>query len=141
VAFGPFDPTATVVDDDGHVIRYLNTPLDNEYIVDPADDCIPEGVLPPEDFEVRRAIVEMKLATEHWRGLGLLHRLMLTEKANKAKALAVRKQRELHLLIQRSPEHTAAFRRIIDSMRDDVGREVLSSYLDLAANPRFRSRS
>jgi hypothetical protein len=139
VAFAPFDPTATDLDEDGHALRYLDTPLDHEYRVAPPN-WVAEGMLPPEDFEVRRAIVEMKLATEHWIGLGFWPRLIGTTAAKHAKAFAVEKQRELRALVQTSPAHKAALRRSIYSMPEDSGgREVPASYLQLVriTNGRF----
>jgi hypothetical protein len=129
LTFARFDPTATVFDEHGRTVRYVDTPLDQEYRVNPPD-LVSEGMLPPEDFEMRRAVAEMKLATEYCLRVGPWQRLIGTAKARGAKALALKKQGDLRLLVQKSPEHRAALQRIIRSMpKYSGGPEALASYL------------
>ena len=111
MAFARFDPTATVLDGHGNAVRYIDTPLDHEYRVIPPN-WVAEGMLPPEDFEMRRAVAEMKLATEHWLALSFWQCLLGSTEAKKARALALKKQHELRLLAQKSPAHKAALRRV-----------------------------
>jgi len=73
-AFASFDNTITRLDDEGNRVCYLIDPLAVKYIVPPGSTVL-DGMLPPQDMEVRRALVEMKVATEQLAAVGFLSRL------------------------------------------------------------------
>jgi hypothetical protein len=125
----PFDVTQHVHDDAGNPIWYINHPLDEKY-VDPPGELVLEGMLPPQEFEVRRALVELKLFTEMAADYGFLRRLLNRPKYLQVLRIATEKQQVLRELVNSSPEHKAALRRIVNAMPErNGGREVLASYL------------
>lgn len=126
--FAAFDNTRTVRDDAGDHIRYLTDPLAETYI-EPPGAWISEGMLPPEDLEVRRALAEMKALTDHAKSFGFLSRLFGSDTYRKARTAAVEKQQALLSLVNSSREHKAAIRRIVNAMPlGNGGREALLLY-------------
>lgn len=110
--YPPFDPVECLYDDAHNPIRFLNTPLDEKYLEPPGDFC-PAGMLPPQDLEVRNAGAAMKLATERFIKLGILDRFFNRAEYLARKDLAIRTQATLRTLVNSSPEHKAALRRIV----------------------------
>lgn len=126
--FAPFDNTRVVRDEGGCDVRYLTDPLAETYL-EPPGAWISEGMLPPEDLEVRRALAEVKLLADHARSFGLLSRLFGSDKYREARAAAVERQETLLRLVNSSREHKAAIRRIVNAMPpDNGGREALAGY-------------
>lgn len=125
MSYPPFDNTLSLSDDAGNPVRFLLSPFDTKYLIPPGED-IPDGMLPPEDFEVRRALVAVRVSTEKIGETGFIATLLRTEKYRAAKALAEKYQDELKQLVGSSRAHCAAFQRIIDAMPPGNGfREFL----------------
>lgn len=120
----PFDPTVTTNDGTGRRIRYINTPLDQVYLT-PPPDAVPLGMLPPEEYEIQTALVELKFFTERVISFGFFGRLFNRSAYSKALEIARKKQSVLRQLVKRSPEHKAALQRIVSAMpTDNGGREA-----------------
>lgn len=112
----------------GNPIRFLTDPLAEKYITPPGD-WVSEGMLPHQEFEVRHALVEMKVATEQIASIGFFERLLKSSSYRQAYEMAQDKQRTLMLLVNSSPEHKAAIRRIVSEMPSgNGGREALAAY-------------
>lgn len=126
--FPPFDNTLVVYDDAGQPIRYLIDPLAEHYIVPPGFS-VTDGMLPPEEFAVRKALVEMKLFTERYMSFGVFKRFFHRDEYVAAGKLASRKQEALAHLVNSGPLYKAALRRIVNAMpEDNGGREALREY-------------
>ena len=127
--FSPFDNSKTVSDDAGNPVRYLVDPLDEVYI-EPPDAWVSEGMLPPQDFEVREALMELKLTTDRVHSFGFIARLTKSTAYRNAIQVARAKADALGELVNRSREHKAAIRRIVNSMpQNNGGREMLAAYI------------
>ncbi|WP_312544116.1 hypothetical protein [Pantoea eucalypti] len=107
----------------------LNDPLDETYLSPPEDWCA-DGELPEEEIEVRQALVSMYVLTNRLINFSLLERLFRTRKDSSARSLATDAQQQLMELVDSTPLHKAALRRIVSAMpEDNGGREVLRDYL------------
>lgn len=127
IAFAPFDNTRTVRDESGNYVRYLIDPLAETYLVPPGA-AVCDGMLPPEEFEVRRALLEMKLLTEHVRAFSWLSRIFGSVAYREARDAAAESQKALLCLVNSTHEHKAAIRRIVNAMPpNNGGRESLLS--------------
>ena len=114
---------------DGQEVRYLVDPLADEYLVAPGE-AVPRAMLPPEEWEVRNALIEMKFATERVAEMGLIARTVNRAEYDARWQAAVAKQKALRELVQSTRAHRAALRRIVSVMpADGGGREVLAPYL------------
>lgn len=87
-ALPEFNAAIMSFDDDGNMVRFLNHPLDEHYLVEPGEFQSP-GSLPPEELQVRAAISKASMAP---RDLETQH-LILT-------------------MLLKSAEHRAAFCRM-----------------------------
>jgi hypothetical protein len=127
--FAPFDNTKTLSDDAGHPVRFLIDPLSDTYI-EPPGSMVPDGMLPPQDYEVRKALVEMKFATERLSFFSLIARFFRSKCYCVALEVAQQKQQDLMTMVNSSPEHKASIRRIVNAMPPgNSGREALADYL------------
>ena len=132
----PFDPRMRLRDDEGRPVRFINAVLDERYIVPPGD-LVPEGLLPPEEFEVRRALAELNIFSERLMDFGFFRRLFDKNGYLHVERAANGKQEALRRLINASPEHRAAFRRIVNAMPEgNGGRENLISDLCFSTTPK-----
>lgn len=105
--------------------KYLNNPLDEEYLVIPGE-FVEEGAIPPEEMDVLRALVAMKVSTGKAGQYGIVARLFRTDDFRKSLAAAVTSQKELMELVNRTPLHKAAIRRIVNAMPPgNGGREAI----------------
>ena len=126
--FPSFD-SALVDRCNGRDVRYLIDPLADEYLVAPGDD-VPTAMLPPEEWEVRRALVDLKLAADHAAEMGPLTRIFNRAECAARKLTAANKREALRALLSSSRAHQAALRRIVGAMPlDNGGREALTPYL------------
>lgn len=124
-----FDNRQSMTDENGNIVRFITDPLDEQYLFPPGD-AVPEGMLPPQEFEVRVALVEMKWSTERLLGFGLWKRFFKSAEYEKARKLAEDKQRTLFDLVNSSREHKAAIRRIVKAMPSESGGPtVLARYV------------
>ena len=125
----PFDASQHMRDEAGKPVCFINDPLDEQYVAFPGNSA-PEGMLPPEEFEVRRALAEMKIFTERFAEFGFLKKIFDKTTYQQAKQVAIEKQETLRRLVNSSPEHKAAIRRIVSAMpKGNGGREALASYI------------
>ncbi len=125
----PFDNTLTFSDEKGSPGRYITDPLQERYLVPPGD-WVQAGMLPPEEFEVRAALVEAKIFTERVMSFGFFSLVFGTAKYRQAYEVAREKQRTLMELVNSSPAHKAAARRIVNDLLPSNGlRDALQSYI------------
>lgn len=125
-----FDNTLVVYDDDRQPIRYLVDPLAEHYI-EPPRESVPDGMLPPEEFAVRQAVLEMKVFTERYIAFGVWKRLFQRDEYIAAEQLALTKQKALAELVNSGPLYKAALRRIVNAMPEgNGGREALRAYTE-----------
>ena len=88
-------------------------------------------MIPPEEFQVRAAMLEMKYFTDQLIDLGIIDRLFRTAEYKKRYAVASEKQRILLQLVNSSREHKAAIRRIVNAMPENNGcRSALANYVE-----------
>ncbi|NQE77603.1 hypothetical protein [Pantoea ananatis] len=107
----------------------VNHPLDESYLSPPGDTYM-EGELPEEETEVRQALTAMYVLTNRLMNIGLWDRLFRTRKYSSASRSATEAQRQLMALVNSTPLHKAALRRIVSVMpEDNGGREALMDYL------------
>lgn len=107
----------------------VNDPLDETYLNLPGD-YIAEGELPKEEIEVHKELVSMYVLTNRLMNFNLWERLFRTRKYCSASSLAINAQRQLMELVNSTPLHKAALRRIVSAMpEDNGGREALRDYL------------
>lgn len=107
----------------------VNHPLDETYL-SPPGDTYTEGELPEEETEVRHVLTAMHVLTNSLMNIGLWDRLLRTSKYSSAIRSATEAQRKLMTLVNSSPLHKAALRRIVSVMPEDKdGREALRDYL------------
>lgn len=125
----PFDKNAYVLNGDGEVVRYLVDPLAETYLVAPGQTVEP-GMLPPEEWQVRAAFIEMREFTQRFAGMGLLARLRRRAEYERARALAIEKQDALFNLVNSTPAHKAAMRRIVTTLRARDALEVFARYVE-----------
>lgn len=95
----------------------------------PGDFCA-EGELPAEEFEVRQALTAMYVLKNRLMNIGLWDHLFRTRKYSSASHSATEAQRQLMTLVNSTPLHKAALRRIVSVMpEDNGGRGALMDYL------------
>jgi hypothetical protein len=125
----PFDVTQHVKDDAGNPVWFMNNPLDERYVERPGKHVL-DGMLPPEEFEVRKALLEMKFFTDQLGEYGFLARILRRPAYQRAEKIAIEKQEHLRKIANSTPEHKAAIRRIVNDMpKSNGGREALASYI------------
>jgi hypothetical protein len=114
----------------------VNHPLDETYLSPPGNFCA-EGELPEEENEVRQALTAMYVLTNRLMNISLWDRLLKTRKYSSATRPATEAQRKLMALVNSTPLHKAALRRIVSVMpEDNGGREALSDYFTLRGRDR-----
>ncbi|MGP2504095.1 hypothetical protein ACTUSN_22275 [Pantoea ananatis] len=107
----------------------VHHPLDETYL-SPPGDTYTEGELPEEEKEVRHALTAMYVLTNRLINISSWHRLFRTRKYSSASRSATEAQRKLMALVNSTPLHKAALRRIVSDMpEDNGGREALRDYL------------
>lgn len=107
-SYPAFDPSLTFTVD-GKVCRYMRTPLDETYEVEP-DEHFAEGSLPPQEVEVRDAIVFVMVAIRRMSALEYFWAAFVSRTtAYKVYELGLRHFEQLPSC---SPEHRAAYLRM-----------------------------
>lgn len=91
--------------------KYLQSPLDDRYLVVPGD-TVEENTLPAEEIEVRRALSELKLMAIQSDDLSLSSKLFKTNKFMDWQKNFNAKKAEVKTLIFSSQLHRAAYHRI-----------------------------
>lgn len=126
----PFDVNQYVIDESGKQVRFLSDPLYEKYLATPGD-MVSEGMIPPEEFQLSAAMLEMKNFTDQLIDLGFIDRLFRTAEYIKRYDVARGKQRILLQLVNCSREHKAAIRRIENAMpENNSGRSTLANYVE-----------
>lgn len=109
--------------------KYLQNILDETYLT-PPDDIVTEGELPQEDFEVRNATIKIKFMADMVVSYGFLKRIFNAKDYKKCVISLVQAENELMELVNKTPIHQAAIRRIINNMPiDNGGRDTLKKYI------------
>lgn len=125
----PFDNRVFV--DDG--LRFLTDPLAEQYICVPPDGgLISPGMLPPQEMEVRAALVEAIEVFKHGEQFGFLKRLLRSKEVAAADELLLGKVAALAETIRRSASHRAASARIRRSYRGEA--HALLEWAERVAN-------
>ncbi|MEJ1269079.1 hypothetical protein WDV93_25515 [Pantoea ananatis] len=107
----------------------VNHPLD-ETCLSPPGETYTEGELPEEEIQVRHALIAMYVLTDRLMNISLWDRLFRTRRYSSACRPATEAQRRLMTLVNSTPLHKAALRRIVSVMPEgNGGREALSDYL------------
>jgi hypothetical protein len=106
----PFDASLTFQSEDGEHWRYLVTPTDERYLVEPRG-TVPPGSLPPEEMEVRDHILAMAMLRRQVGFWGMVRGLLLRMPSEDFRA-AQRAFARLRQLCLQSREHRAALLRL-----------------------------
>lgn len=106
----PFDASLTFQSEDGEHWRYLVTPTDERYLVEPKG-AIQPGSLPPEEMEVRDHILAMAVLRRRVGFWGMVRGLLLRVPSEEFMA-AQRAFARLRQLCMQSREHRAALLRL-----------------------------
>lgn len=109
--------------------KYLNDPLDERYLIEPGE-YVEEGTIPDEELEVRKQLATLKLCEERLRKCGFFWRLFNSEEYRGYLHITKTVNDNLMALVNRTPQHKAAIRRIVNSMPEsNGGREALKDFL------------
>lgn len=101
--------------------RFLTDPLAEQYICVPPDGgLLVPGMLPPQEMEVRAALIEAIEAFRQQERIGFWKRLWHFRVASAADELVISKVKALSETRLRSPEHRAAAARIYRSYRGEA---------------------
>ncbi len=95
--------------------RLINHPLDEVYMVSPGDIVL-DGMLPRSEHQVKAAMLELIYCKNRLAEFGFFRTLFDRAGYKNVQALALDKQRVLRELLNSTPEHKAAFRRIVSDM-------------------------
>lgn len=118
-----FDPNVTFADGS----RLINHPLDETYLSAPGDYFL-EGMLPRAEQQVTAAMIEMAISSRKYAEFGFFRSLFHKSEYENAKCLAIEKQKNLRALVNSTPEHKAAFKRIL-TITDKRLKTNLANYL------------
>ncbi|ACC59018.1 hypothetical protein MW722_003649 [Acinetobacter baumannii] len=126
-----FDPTLSM-NLNGREVQFLLNPLDEKYVEDPAIfadySYIKAGMLPPEEFEIRHALKMMILNENMLSRFSPLKKIFYKKDFQDVK-IAAKYWREVLLnLMNKSPQHKAAIKRIASTITGD-GIERLKPFL------------
>jgi hypothetical protein len=114
-------------------LRFLTDPLAEEYICIPPDGgLISPGMLPPQEMEVRAALVEAIEAFKHGEQFGFLRRLLRSKSVAAADELLLAKVTALAETIRLSAAHRAASTRLRRSYRGEA--HALLEWAEKVAN-------
>ncbi|HBY4457303.1 TPA: hypothetical protein MIU32_22270 [Klebsiella pneumoniae] len=109
--------------------KYLNNPLDERYLIEPGE-YVEEGAIPHEELEVSKQLAALKLCEDRLRKCGFFWRLFNSEEYKGYLHIAKTVNDNLMRLVNRTPQHKAAIRRIVNSMpENNGGRESLKDFL------------
>lgn len=110
--------------------RFVSDALDETYIYGPIPFFASERDLPPEDLEVRQGLLAYKLALERTNVLHFFSVLFRTAKAQALFGQVQREHSKLMDLVNKSPAHKVAIRRIVNDMpQGNGGREALADFV------------
>ncbi|MCE7534211.1 hypothetical protein [Acinetobacter nosocomialis] len=118
-----FNPDVYMLNEQDEKIRLINHPLDEVYLVDEIPSSVTGGMLPYQEFEVRKAVIAMLGGQHLEKPAGFFKQII--KKAN----VATQSQLDFQNLVNSSPEHKAALRRIISTMPKDY-KSILARYAE-----------
>lgn len=109
--------------------KYLNVPLDEHYLIEPGE-MVEEGAIPDEELEVRKQLAALKFCEDRLRNCGLFGRLFNSKEYSRYNHITKTANDNLMALVNKTPQHKAAIRRIVNSMpENNGGREFLKHFL------------
>lgn len=109
--------------------KFLNDPLDEHYLI-PLPDSYVEGELPVEEVSVRHSLLEYRARYDALQSCGLLAIIFKTEEYRSTKSMLEKSHSRLLELVNSSPLHKAAIRRIVNDMPSgNGGREALREFI------------
>ncbi|HFF8253862.1 hypothetical protein [Acinetobacter baumannii] len=118
-----FNPDVYMLNENGEKIKLINHPLDEVYLVDEIPSNATGGILPYQEFEVRKAMIVMLSGQHLEKPAGFLNNLF--KKTN----VATQSQLDFQKLVNSSPEHKAALKRIISTLPKDY-KSILARYAE-----------
>lgn len=103
--------------------EYLRDPLDNEYLIVPRNSVVEEGALPPEEFQIRRALAALNVIFTEEDAIGALARIFKTQAYKEWETRLSQQKKVIKELVFSSKLHKAAYNRIVNAIpgsdRDD----------------------
>ncbi|HDP7352175.1 hypothetical protein [Escherichia coli] len=109
--------------------KYLNDPLDENYLIEPGE-MVEEGTIPEEELEVRKQLAALKFCEDRLRNCGFFWRLFHSKEYSRYHHITKTVNDNLMALVNKTPQHKAAIRRIVNSMpENNGGREYLYHFL------------
>lgn len=125
-----FDPSLTFADNNRHELRHILNPLDEAYSTE-LWDHYQNGSLPPEEVEVRDVLLATVYLRSKAQKVGFWRSLF--SKPTEAVSAAKNMQKRLESLVNKSPEHRAAFCRLANGEALVPGlRKELRGMIDMA---------
>lgn len=118
-----FNPDVYMLNENDEKIRFINHQLDEVYLVDEIPSNVTGGMLPYQEFEVRKAMIIMLRGQHLEKPVGFLKQIV--KKAN----AATQSQLDFQNLVNSSPEHKAALKRII-SLLPNNAKSILARYAE-----------
>lgn len=134
VKYAPFDPSIVAFDSAGREVRFVKSPLDEKYLVTPGPyKAIRSGMIPPEEFDVAKALILYRLALEDRERLGFWGVISSWLSTKRAKAIQDGIDSTgtvLKTVIAQSPAHRAAFKRMYHALEEfGDAQKILGSFL------------
>ena len=111
--------------------RFMNDPLDEEYLVSPGIvGSYADGEIPAEEIEVREAVIRFKVTGDQVLSMNLFHRLFHYRRYSEVRASFNKSRLALVDMVNRSPFHKAAMRRIYSDLPEQsIARRVLVDFI------------
>nr|WP_246863230.1 hypothetical protein [Klebsiella pneumoniae]UPG22106.1 hypothetical protein J9B67_000420 [Klebsiella pneumoniae]UPG22259.1 hypothetical protein J9B63_001065 [Klebsiella pneumoniae]UPG29130.1 hypothetical protein J9A74_000420 [Klebsiella pneumoniae]UPG29557.1 hypothetical protein J9A12_000420 [Klebsiella pneumoniae] len=111
--------------------RFMNDPLDEEYLVSPGIvGSYADGEIPAEEIEVREAVIRFKVTGDQVLSMNLFHRLFHYRRYSEVRASFNKSRLALVDVVNRSPFHKAAMRRIYSDLPEQsIARRVLVDFI------------
>ncbi|AQV34029.1 TPA: hypothetical protein REY24_005316 [Klebsiella pneumoniae] len=111
--------------------RFMNDPLDEEYLVSPGIvGSYADGEIPAEEIEVREAVIRFKVTGDQVLSMNLFHRLFHYRRYSEVRASFNKSRLALVDMVNRSPFHKAAMRRIYSDLPEQsIARRVLLDFI------------
>ncbi|HHG7143497.1 hypothetical protein AAGQ22_18080 [Klebsiella pneumoniae] len=111
--------------------RFMNDPLDEKYLLSPSiEGFYAEGEIPAEEIEVWDAVMRFKFTGDQALSMNLFHRLFHYQRYREVRASFNKSRLALVDVVNRSPFHKAAMRRIYSDLPEQsIARRVLGDFI------------
>ncbi|MEQ0006716.1 hypothetical protein ABLU95_10840 [Klebsiella sp. GG_Kp146] len=111
--------------------RFMNDPLDEEYLLSPGiAGSYTDGEIPEEEIEVMAALIRFKYKGDQVLSLNLCYRLFRYQYYRKARISFDKSRLTLVDVVNRSPFHKAAMLRIYSDLPEQsIARRVLVDFI------------